>query len=269
MPANLIEFTNTKNETLRGILTLPKSNSAKSAVIMLHGFSRSGSTEPKFKKLADELSTKNIASFRFDLPGLGLSDGQFTDSDIKSWSSDLESAIQIFIQTTNCKNISFVGHSVGCCILAEYLSNINPDRFAKIVLLSPALNQVDLLRYWFTQSQAKKSHSETDITWQNYLDYFDPKVFQKDIERPDKIAKSEYIGSRYFESVKDLDLSFVFQNFQHKILHVHGLKDFTVPIQSLNIKFQNQILVSNGDHDMEKPDQRSKWLAKVSEYLVD
>ncbi|MBU1167453.1 alpha/beta hydrolase [Patescibacteria group bacterium] len=82
--------------------------------------------------------------------------------------------------------ISVVAHSLGACALATKIEEIK-DKVEKIVLIAPALNQKDLLRYWFVISQMEKSSPDIDITWQNYKEYLDENDFVKDCQRSDNV----------------------------------------------------------------------------------
>lgn len=82
MRTDLLEFPNTENENLRGIVTLPDKE-ITNAVICLHGFERCATTEKKFKTLADIFSRKTIATLRFDFSGCGLSDSDFKTTTIE------------------------------------------------------------------------------------------------------------------------------------------------------------------------------------------
>lgn len=137
-----------------------------------------------------------------------------------------------------------------------------------MLLISPALNQKELLRYWFVTSQMKKIDPDLEITWDNYKQYLDESAFQKDCQRNDKMTKKNYIESGYFMEGKDLDLLDKFRDPDLKILHVHGTTDKAVPIESLNIGFDDQIIIENGDHDLERPDQLDQWKNKALEFLL-
>lgn len=69
------------------------------------------------------------------------------------------------------------------------------EQIGKIVLIAPALNQRDLLRYWFVTGQMKKANPSIEITWQNYKDYLDEEDFLKDCQRDDKMTKANRISS--------------------------------------------------------------------------
>ncbi len=124
------------------------------------------------------------------------------------------------------------------------------------------------MRYWFVISQMKESNPEIEITWQNYKQYLDENAFQKDCERTDRMTKVNYIDSKYFLEAKDLDFSNKFDSIKDKVLHIHGSKGITVPIESLNTTFDNQIIVENGDHDLEGPNQLEQWRDKVVDFLL-
>ncbi len=93
-------------------------------------------------------------------------------------------------------------------------------------------------------------------------------LFPKDCERTDKMTKANYIDSKYFLEAKDFDFSNKFDFMKDKVLHIHGSKDIAVPIESLNTKFGNQIIIENGDHDLEKPNQVEQWKNKAVDFLL-
>lgn len=267
MKTKLVEFPNKENENLRGVLSLPD-NEVENAVICLHGFERCSTTEKKFKLLSDSLAGEKTAVLRFDLFGCGLSDGDFRFTTIEKQADEFIMALKKLRTEVGDLKINVVAHSLGACVLALKIEEIK-DRIGKIVLIAPALNQRELLRYWFVTSQMKKSDPEIEITWHNYKQYLDENAFQKDSERNDKMTKANYIEARYFLESKDLDLSDRFKDLNSRTLHIHGLKDKAVPIESLNIKFDDQVIVENGDHDLEKPDQLVQWKNRAVDFLTE
>lgn len=267
MKTQLIEFQNTNKETLRGILLNPEQKSSK-GVIFISGFERSGTNEPKFKDLSYNLYQKGIPSMRFDFTGLGLSDGDFKYTTLKNWTKEFSNAYNFFKSKTDIKNVYIVGHSLGTCVLAKYLEQ-NPNNTEKAVLISPALNQRDLMRYWFVSGKMKKENLNQLIDWHNYKSFLDEKEFQKDVNKNDKTSKYNFIGAEYFKECSKLDLSSSFEDYKNNFLHIHGEMDLAVPLESLGIEFSNKIIVKGGDHDMERPDQRIQWIEKTVEYLLN
>lgn len=266
MKTKLTEFTNSWWDTLRWIISLPESEIAW-WVICLSGFERSATTEKKFKTLADRMSEKMLATLRFDFSGLGLSDGDFRFTTIEKQWQDLLSAIEKLWQEIWNSKINIVAHSLGACVLASQIEKIK-DKIGKIILIAPALNQKELLRYRFTTGQMKKLRPELVITWQNYKTYLNELDFLKDCEKTDKMSKANYINSSYFLTNKDIDFSSNFKDFNSQVLHIHWDKDIAVPSESLNINFTNKIIVENWDHDMERPDQFDKWIDEAVKFLI-
>jgi len=266
MKVQLLEIPNGVNQNLRGIISFPDGEIQK-GIICLHGFERCSTTEKKFKALSDSLVKNMMAILRLDFMGCGLSDGDFRYTTIESQSNDFVIALRKLKEETGQEKISVVAHSLGACVLATKIDEIK-DEIEKIILIAPALNQKDLLRYWFVISQMQKSNPEIEINWQNYKQYLDESAFQKDCERTDKMTKANYIDSKYFLEAKDLDFSNKFDFMKDRILHIHGSKDVAVPIESLNTTFDNQIIIENGDHDLEKPNQLEQWRNKAVDFLL-
>ncbi len=264
MKTKLLEFGN--ENSIRGILTLPD-HEINGGIICLHGFGRVATTETKFKKLADSLVDNMIANFRFDFSGSGLSDWDFRNTTIENQWEELLLAIETLKKEIWNLKISVVAHSLWACVLATKLDGLK-DQIEKILLISPALNQKDLLRYRFVRDQMKKQNPELKITWDNYKEYLKEEDFLKDCEKIGKMTKTSYIDSAYFMQAKDCDFSKKFENIDKEILLIHGKNDDKVPLESLNINIKNQILVESGDHDMERPDQLSQWVEKWVNFLL-
>ncbi len=257
----LVEFTNKTNDILRGILM--KKDDSRKAVLMCGGFERSTTTEKKFKILADKLIERDISSLRFDHTGCGLSNGDFSKITVAGIADDLHRVAEFLRKEVKVENISLVCHSLAACAAGEILKKEN---FEKIILLAPALNQKDILRYWFAVSDVKKKNPSIEINWSNFKNYLDEARFQEDCLRTDKMTKVNYISSDYFLENKDKDYSSYFKNNQN-ILHIHGDKDDKVPFESLNVNFVNKVIVRGGDHDMERPDMFEQWIGKVIDFM--
>jgi len=264
MKIKLIEFKNQNNITLRGILTISDDQPVAGA-IFLQGFERNATVEKKFRQMAASLAAQNVVSLRYDASGCGLSDGDFAKTTIRSRAQELLSAVSIFKRKYGDLKINFVAHSLGACALALALDEVKPV-IGKIVFIAPALNQKNLLRFYFVRDAMNKLNSEFKISWTNYKQYLDEELFEKDCRRIDKIARENYIGPDYFLEAKDLDFSRSFDTIKEKILHVHGDCDMSVPLESVGIKFARRIIVKGGDHDLERPDFWQQWFPKAVDF---
>lgn len=259
MITKLLEFKNQKQELLRGIFAASPQSDGKYIVIMFGGFERSGTTEKKFKKLANDLAERDIASFRFDAPDCGLSDGNFYNITIESLAEDLLSAVD-FLKTQGYEKFSMVGHSLAACALALTLSKAH---FEKIVLIAPALNQRELLRLWFVQ----KNNKHIEVSWKNYRKYLNEDEFILDA-KADMVAKTHKINYKYRYENANIDYSSHYAKISaDKVLAIYGSNDDKVPIESQNMDFFNKIIVEKGDHDLEQPGIIEKWLPATVDFL--
>lgn len=265
MKTKLIEFKNNRNDILRGIYTFPENDNSENCVICLSGFERTATTEKKFKKVADEISKDLMPVLRLDFTGCGLSDGDFRNTTLNSLTEDFAKAVQ-YLEEKGVEKFNIVAHSLGCLVVANQIEQMK-NKVEKIVFLSPALNQKDLLRYWFVVNKIKKERQNVEITWHNYEEYLNEDEFLEDCRKTDKTTKASFINPDYFLQCKDIDLSDNFKLFSDKILHIHGSKDIVVPLESVSVDFLDQIIIEGGDHDLEKPDQMKQWLEKAVEFL--
>ena len=259
MATKLLEFENYKKEILRGILVENPDSDKNYVVVMLGGFERSATSEKKFKALADKLALKGIASFRFDAPDCGLSDGDFYPMTTESLAEDLRSAVE-FLKRIGYGSFAAVGHSLAGCVISLVLDEAD---FKKIVLLAPALNQRDLLRLWFVQNARK----DIKIDWNNYKEYFREEDFIKDAES-DMTAKSHMVSFNYRIKNQERDYSRNYESRAGKVLLVHGRKDDKVPLESLGVDFPNKIILEEGDHDLERPEVIEGWLDGAVQFLL-
>ncbi|MEI6379033.1 MAG: alpha/beta fold hydrolase [Candidatus Falkowbacteria bacterium] len=259
MITKLLEFNNQSEALLRGILATEQEFRKDYAVVMLGGFERAGTTDPKFKSLADRLAEAGIASFRFDVSGCGLSDGDFYHQTTESLSAELQNAVEL-LKGQGYQKFVLVGHSQAGCAIALAWIKIRP---AKIVLIAPALNQQDLLRLWFAQ----KNNKEIKIGWANYKNYFQEEEFLANVQQ-DMVAKSHKLNYLYRFENKDRDYSQNLADFPtDNLLCIHGDNDQVVPLESLKLDFKNKIIVAQGDHDLVKPGAIEQWIDKAVDFI--
>jgi pimeloyl-ACP methyl ester carboxylesterase len=266
MQTKLIEFKNQDNETLRGILTIPDEK-PKAGAIFLQGFERNATVEKKFRQIADALVGREIASLRFDASGCGLSDGDFSKTTIKKRAQELLKALEVLQKEAGILKINFVAHSLGTCPLALELEGLDKI-INKMVFIAPALNQKDLLRFYFARDSMKKINPDIKISWVNYKQHLNEEEFLADCLHAGKMVRENYINPDYFIETKDLDFSHSFDSMIGKILHVHGEFDLSVPLESLNVEFPNRIIVPGGDHNLERPDFWQQWFTRAVEFLA-
>jgi len=255
----LIEFANNKNEILRGLYTEGK---ADFGVIFISGFERSAIAEKKFKIIVDELQKRDVATYRFDCTGCGASNGDFRFTTVASLLNDFTRAIEHFKGISRLQKVVVVGHSVAGCVIGEYWQ---ANELKKAVLLAPALNQKDLLRYYFVRKIMK---GEKAVNWNNYREMLNEKMFEASCQLDFVMTKTNYLNGEYFRENKDKDYSGLFEKFNDQVLLIASPDDDKMPADSLNIDFKNKVIIKHSDHDYERPDVVDQWLEKAINFIV-
>ncbi|OGZ10740.1 MAG: hypothetical protein A3D65_01735 [Candidatus Lloydbacteria bacterium RIFCSPHIGHO2_02_FULL_50_13] len=264
MPTRLTEFPNARGDKLRGVLT--GYWTARHSVLMLPGYERAASSEPKFKRLADKLEKSQIASLRLDYSGCGLSDGEFGANTVASYADDVVRALKS-LRKRGFKKFRVVAHSLSACIVA-HLYAAQEIEFDRIVLIAPALDQRALQRYWFVRNTMRRQNRTFRVTWQNYGTFLNEQEFAEDCARTDKMTGKNYVGGIFFPENKDRDYQNDFRPLAGKTLLVHGEHDDIVPIESLGIEYPQSSIVPRGDHELERPDMTRVWLPHAADYLT-
>jgi pimeloyl-ACP methyl ester carboxylesterase len=257
----LIEYKNHNQQIIRALFDQASSSVG---LIFVPGFERTV-VEYKFKNIVDKLKGK-INLWRFDFSGCGLSDGDFSNTSVRNLTEELILAIkQLKKAQTKLKTINIVAHSLGACVALNILT-IGNWPLNKMALLGPALNQKELLRYWFAQSQNKTKK----ISWTNYKKYFREKEFQADLKIKVRLRKAHYLNNQYFLENQAQDYQDLLLKINPaKIIIIHGLNDDKVPLASNNHlpNYIKIIKVKNGDHDLERPDMVKQYLPQLIKYL--
>ena len=79
------------------------------------------------------------------------------------------------------------------------------------------------------------------------------------------MTKEHWLGNSYFLENLDQDYNNDLKKISQRIFVVHGDRDDKVPIKSNSIK--PNIVVSGGDHDLQRPDMIEQWLPQVIKFL--
>ncbi|MGB0756941.1 MAG: alpha/beta fold hydrolase [Patescibacteria group bacterium] len=242
------------NSVLRALHSPAESDSA---VIFIHGLE--GSTVyTKFRRLERQLRS-HIHVVRFDCIGQGMSDGEFEHFTIKSGVDQISAIIEHMKFKYGITKFSFAAHSLGGVMAVEYMHLY--EHIQKALLISPALNQRGLLRYLF----AKRLHPNKHIEWNNYQEFAPEKLFLLATNRKVPVSFG-FLDKKFFKENRNIDYNKRAIAFRDKLFLVHGTHDDTVPIQSNSIK--PNIIVSDGDHHLERPKMIRQWLKQGVKFLL-
>jgi pimeloyl-ACP methyl ester carboxylesterase len=164
--------------------------------ICIAGFNRRGTAEKKFQIIAEELEMPCCV---FDYEGLGNSEGNASTFTVERATVNLMQVKQTLRHSGFAKFYA-IAHSLGACLFDEperliAMTTFKEAPFKKIALLAPALNQKELLRYWFVNEELNNRNLPVGITSTNYRQYFfdfgGQESFLKWCKKPKEIGSRE------------------------------------------------------------------------------
>ncbi len=104
----------------------------KKTIVLIHGI---GVSSRYFLPLAEQLSN-DYNVYALDLPGYGSTTKPPKPLSVK----ELAEITASFLVKNHLSNVTAIGHSMGCQIIA-HLTTINPSLISKVVLLAPTTNR--------------------------------------------------------------------------------------------------------------------------------
>ena len=234
------------NVILKGTLIEPKTNYSK-VIIIVPGSGKD--TRNSHYKLVEKLLENNIAVYRYDERGCGLSSGKFNTHyyNLNDMTNDLKFVYEELKKNKQLANkkIGLLGHSLGGMVTIGLLeNNLNPDFF--IQWATPVQNKGSFLKYQLTTG-VNKFEDELIYGSQeeklNVMDKINNVIFENKNDENLKLCKkidtvSKEIGytkNRYkrftyanFYSTKELikkDLESIYKSCTVNLLYIIGDKD--------------------------------------------
>ena len=106
-----LNFQNSRNELLSGVLHKPDAGAIRACVLFAHCFTCTKNFRAAVN-IAEAIAQEGIAVLRFDFTGLGQSEGDFADTHFSSNVQDLVDAANFMAEKIKAPEI-LVGHSLG------------------------------------------------------------------------------------------------------------------------------------------------------------
>ena len=250
--------------SLFGTLTLPKSEGASPAIVLLHGsdpFDRDSTVfdHKPFLVWSDFITRQGIAVLRFDKRGAGKSDGNYNSSDLEDFANDAIAGIE-YLKTRkeiDPQKIGVMGHSEGG--MTGVLAAIRSQDIAFVVLMaSPCVNWEELIytqekllqrvdgvenvtierihnirKSIFNLLKKEKDRAKAEPLFRDLL----KKEFSKLFPLEKKVAEAYYgseemqvqfWNSKWFRYNFHCDPSQILNKLQIPVLALNGNKDFVV-----------------------------------------
>ena len=135
MPTERFQFAGSEGHQLAAALDLPEGD-IQAYALFAHCFT-CGKDVLAARRIAIALAAKGIATLRFDFPGLGASEGEFSDSTFSSNVADLVLAANHLRDTKKAPAI-LIGHSLGGSAILAAASQI-PEAKAVVTIAAPSV----------------------------------------------------------------------------------------------------------------------------------
>lgn len=237
-----VEIENKNGMILRGYLHLPEN--AKQIVVFFHGFT-GNKTEHNghFRNLARMLEKENVASLRMDYHGNGESDGEFTDFNFDVLLDDAQRMIEFAKNVQGIESVAILGFSLGGAVASLSANDENCD---KLVLISPAGCMPTTANNAYTNARKLENGNA-------YFSGFEmSEEFVKSIEGKDMYANCD--------------------NFNKKVLVIHGTKDLSVSNLygvRYSVAYSNSrlVLIEGSGHGYDTYEQKNEMYKHVIEFL--
>lgn len=147
--------------TLRGMCHESSKENAY-PVIIVHGYFSANRVGPQrlFFKMAEAISKIGFDVYRFDLSGMGESDGNISDVTFSNHVEDIYEIIKYVQSVSLNKRVCVIAHCLGC---SATLSNIisNPNLFREIVFLAPYYTTNEILTAFFSKESIAQLSNES------------------------------------------------------------------------------------------------------------
>ena len=134
MPSERFNFLNSTGEQLAGLLDLP-GRRPRAYALFAHCFT-CGKDNNAAKRIAEGLTSLDIAVLRFDFTGLGSSEGEFANTTFSSNVADLISAADELRRTGRAPAI-LIGHSLGGAAVLAAATAV-PEARAVVAISAPS-----------------------------------------------------------------------------------------------------------------------------------
>ena len=162
-------------KTLRGLKHESEYNNSF-AILIVHGYFSSNKIGPHrlYVNIANRLSEKFCPCYRFDMSGMGESDGEISNTTFNDHVFDIMNMVN-YIKNNGVKEIIIISHCIGCNLVIEAILRYKYV-FREIIFLTPYFTNKEILRIFFPKDDQLIELFRSGYTHRNGL-YVDSSFF--------------------------------------------------------------------------------------------
>ncbi len=224
--------------------------SKKPIVVIAHGYFSSNRVGPHrlYYQIASALELKGYNVVRFDLRGIGESDGCIEDVKYSDHVTDLTTVLSVFRQRFNDAPIILIAHCIGCNVSLPIIDDYQ-NYFKKVIFISPYFTTQSTINAFFSQEQQKEL-------------FLDGYTYRKGI----------YADLTFFSGVNEFsEFCKIIKNHKDIISVISAANDQFISLEDIN-KFYEEteqlpIIIDKADHNYLERDSREKLISKIMEHI--
>lgn len=168
---------------LRGMVHVPQTAHKQCpAVVIVHGYSSANKIGPQglLVHIADALSALGYYVYRFDLSGMGESDGNIEQVKFADHVADVESVLRYVQAKHSNKPVNVIAHCMGCNCMLDIFGKKAQD-FQRVVFMAPFFANDVTLKCLFSPDQLESIQTK-GFTYRKGL-YADYSFFSQNTEQ--------------------------------------------------------------------------------------
>ncbi|MCH5151545.1 MAG: alpha/beta fold hydrolase [Clostridiales bacterium] len=147
----------TEKGVLRGMVHRAAGKANPYPIVIVHGYFSANRVGPQrlFVEISNFLSSRGYNVYRFDLSGMGESDGDISNIKFGDHVDDVETIINYVRKQHHNKRVIVIAHCLGCNLtLARVLSN--QDAFREVIFLAPFYSNDVIMNKLFDDDKLKE-----------------------------------------------------------------------------------------------------------------
>jgi alpha/beta superfamily hydrolase len=243
-----IFFSNTRGDTLSGVLHHPESTPARGAVILCHGMESDKNSE-KLIFLGRELARRGILALRFDFAYVGESSGKFEDITYSGESEDLQAAYALVASRHQGKT-AILGSSMGGTV--ALLFSAREPAVAAIVTIAAPLHPEQFPAKVLTPAQLQEWR-ECGFVFHN----------------------GQRFNASLLRDLDSIDVAACARKVVCPVLILHGDADLVVPVAEAYelhgclTREKRLSILQGADHRLSNPEMMRRAIAEALEWLTE
>jgi putative redox protein len=242
-----IHFTNSRADTLSGVLHHPASAAVHGAVILCHGMESNKNSE-KLVYVGEALAKRGILVLRFDFAYVGESSGRFEDITYSGEVDDLRAAYAL-VQSRDPGKIAILGSSMGGTVALLFAAE-EPEIAALVTVAAP-VHPEQFPQRTLTAQQIEQ--------WRN---------------RGFTFYHGQRLNVSLFHDLEKINVPEAAARITCPVLIVHGDADEVVPVKEAHelhgrLNSSKRLLVlQGGDHRFSDPAIMQRAVAEALDWLT-